>query len=121
VTDFCDMEPYSLFEVNRRFRDVYCIHKGRLSRGWRQYALLKRRSTSKRLHGATSQKAVPELPYIQFVVFNTSMECLGRVVKAPTSYSGGPGFDSRPARAAILIEVFRGFPQSLQANAGIVR
>jgi hypothetical protein len=38
----------------------------------------------------------------------------------PTSYSGGPGFDSRLRRPAILIEVFRGFPQSLQANAWIV-
>jgi hypothetical protein len=41
----------------------------------------------------------------------------GRVVNTPTSYSGGPGFDYRSRRPAILIEVFRGFPQSLQANA----
>jgi hypothetical protein len=38
----------------------------------------------------------------------------------PASYSGGPGFKSRPLKAAILIEGFRSFPQSLQANTGIV-
>jgi hypothetical protein len=37
----------------------------------------------------------------------------------PTSYSGGPGFDSWLQRPTILIEVFRSFPQFLQANAGI--
>jgi hypothetical protein len=30
----------------------------------------------------------------------------GRVVNNPVSYSGGPGFKSRPRRTAILIEVF---------------
>jgi hypothetical protein len=44
----------------------------------------------------------------------------GRVVNTPTSYSGGPGFDYRPRRSAILTESFRGFSQSLQANSGIV-
>jgi hypothetical protein len=44
----------------------------------------------------------------------------GRVVNNPASYSGGPEFDSRPRRTAVLIEVLRGSPQSLQANAGIV-
>jgi hypothetical protein len=39
------------------------------------------------------------------------------VDNTPASYSGGPGFDSRPA---ILIEAFRGFMQSIQANAGII-
>jgi hypothetical protein len=43
-----------------------------------------------------------------------------RVVNTNTSYSGGPGFDCRPRRPAILIEVLRGFPLSLRANAGIV-
>jgi hypothetical protein len=38
----------------------------------------------------------------------------------PASYSGGPGFKSLPRWPAILIEVFRGFPQSLQVIAGIV-
>jgi hypothetical protein len=42
------------------------------------------------------------------------------VVSTPTSYSGGPGFDSRPRRPAILIEIFRGFSQSLQENTGRV-
>jgi hypothetical protein len=41
----------------------------------------------------------------------------GRVVNTPASYLGGPGVKSRPKRPAILIEVFRGFPQFLQANA----
>jgi hypothetical protein len=44
----------------------------------------------------------------------------GRAVNTPTSYSGGPAFDSRSRGPAILIQGFRGFPQSLQANAGIV-
>jgi hypothetical protein len=48
------------------------------------------------------------------------IEGRGRVVKTPTSYSGGLGLDSRPRRPATLIADFRGFPQSLQANAGIV-
>jgi hypothetical protein len=51
---------------------------------------------------------------------NSVIERHGRVVKTPTSYSGGPGFDSRTRRPDILIEVFRAFPQSLQANVGIV-
>jgi hypothetical protein len=46
-------------------------------------------------------------------------ERCGGVVNTP-SYSGGPGFDSWPWQQAILIEVFRCFPQSHQANAGIV-
>jgi hypothetical protein len=47
-------------------------------------------------------------------------ECRGRVVNTPTSYLGGSGFDSRSQRPAVVIEVFRGFPQSLKANVGIV-
>jgi hypothetical protein len=35
----------------------------------------------------------------------------GRVVNTP-SYSGGPRFKSRPGLPNILIELFRGFPQS---------
>jgi hypothetical protein len=41
----------------------------------------------------------------------------GRVLNIPASYSGGAGFDSRPQPPAILIDIFRSFPQSLQANA----
>jgi hypothetical protein len=48
------------------------------------------------------------------------MGILLRGYTTPASYSGGPGFDSLPQRPAILIDVFRGFPQSLQVNAGIV-
>jgi hypothetical protein len=44
----------------------------------------------------------------------------GRVVSTPASYSGDPGFKYRPRRPATLTEVFRCFPQSLQANVGIV-
>jgi hypothetical protein len=43
-------------------------------------------------------------------------KCHGWVVNTPASYSGGPGFNSWPWWLAILIDVFRGFPQSLQAN-----
>jgi hypothetical protein len=42
-----------------------------------------------------------------------------RLVKIPASYSGEPGFKSRPADRLSWL-VFRGFPEILQANAGIV-
>jgi hypothetical protein len=42
------------------------------------------------------------------------------VINTPASYSGDPGFKSRSRRPAILIEVFRCFPQSLQAHSGTV-
>jgi hypothetical protein len=41
----------------------------------------------------------------------------GRVVNTPVIYSGCPVFKSRPQPLAILIEVFRGFAQSLYVNA----
>jgi hypothetical protein len=44
----------------------------------------------------------------------------GRVVNAPASYSGCFVFEPRLRRPVILTEGFRGFPQSLQANAGIL-
>jgi hypothetical protein len=44
-------------------------------------------------------------------------ERCGRVANTPTSYSQEPGFDSRPRRQPIMIEVFRGFAQSLQGSA----
>jgi hypothetical protein len=44
-------------------------------------------------------------------------ELRGRAVNTP-SYSGFPAFESRPLRSAILTQFFRGFPLSLQANAG---
>jgi hypothetical protein len=47
-------------------------------------------------------------------------ECRGRVVNTPALYSGGPGFKSWPQQPAILIEVVRGFSQSLQANSRIL-
>jgi hypothetical protein len=43
----------------------------------------------------------------------------GLVVNSPTSCLGRLGFKSRPRRQIILTEVFRVFPQSLQANVGI--
>jgi hypothetical protein len=44
----------------------------------------------------------------------------GRVVSTPASYSGSPGFKSRPGyRLSWLF--FCGFTQSLQASVGIVR
>jgi hypothetical protein len=49
-----------------------------------------------------------------------STERRGRVFNNPASYSEGPEFKSWPRLPAILIEVFRDFPQSLQVNAGIV-
>jgi hypothetical protein len=44
----------------------------------------------------------------------------GQVGNTTASYSGVPGFKSRLRRLAILIEVLRGFLQSLQANSSIV-
>jgi hypothetical protein len=44
----------------------------------------------------------------------------GWVVNTPASYSEGPSFKIRPRRLAMLIEVFRGFTQSLQANSSLV-
>jgi hypothetical protein len=44
----------------------------------------------------------------------------GPVVNDPASYLGGPGFESQTRKPAILIEVFRGYPQSHQSNAGIL-
>jgi len=53
IRAFWDVAPCSL-GVDRRFRGAYCLHHQGVDR-WRQYAPLKRRSTSTRLHGATSQ------------------------------------------------------------------
>jgi hypothetical protein len=47
-------------------------------------------------------------------------ELRGRVINTPASYYGGLGFKSRTWRPAFLIEDFRSFLQSLQANAGIL-
>jgi hypothetical protein len=48
------------------------------------------------------------------------IERRGQVVNTATLYLGGPGFNSQPWQPAILIEVFRDFPQFLQSNAGVV-
>jgi hypothetical protein len=53
ITAFRDIALCSLVEVDRRFRDAYCLHR----HDGRQYAHLKRRFISTRLHGATSLKA----------------------------------------------------------------
>jgi hypothetical protein len=53
-------------------------------------------------------------------ILQLSTERRGRLVNNPALYWEGPGFDSRNRRPAILSEAFRGFHQSLQANAGIV-
>jgi hypothetical protein len=42
----------------------------------------------------------------------------GRVFNTPASYWVSPGSKSQPRRTAILIEVFSGFPQTVQANSG---
>jgi hypothetical protein len=41
----------------------------------------------------------------------------GQVFSIPASCSGGSGFKSA-RKSAILTEVYRGFPESLKANAG---
>jgi hypothetical protein len=47
-------------------------------------------------------------------------ESCGQLVNTPTSYLEGPLFDCWPQQPAILIEDFRGFPQSLKANARLM-
>jgi hypothetical protein len=54
---FCDIAPCSQVEVDRRFRGAYCLHHSSPCWWWK-YTLLKRRSTSTWLHGATSQKTL---------------------------------------------------------------
>jgi hypothetical protein len=49
-------------------------------------------------------------------VLHFATERRGRVVNTSYSYSGGPGFNSRPWRPAILIKVINCFPQSMQVN-----
>jgi hypothetical protein len=50
----------------------------------------------------------------------TPTEHHGRVVNTPALYSGDPGFKSQSRRPAMLIEIFRGFIQSLQTIPGRV-
>jgi hypothetical protein len=56
IRDFWDVAPFSLVGVYRRFRGVYCLHHQTDESS--QDTPLKRRSTPRRLHGATSQKAL---------------------------------------------------------------
>jgi hypothetical protein len=58
ITAFWDTEPCSPVEVDRRFRDAYCLQIYSSPWWWRQYSAAKRWRTSMRLHGAVSQKAV---------------------------------------------------------------
>jgi hypothetical protein len=61
-----------------------------------------------------------------YKTFNLETERHGRMVDTRASYSGGPEFKSRPRLSAVLIEYFRGLPQSmfcyvlLVARIGIV-
>jgi hypothetical protein len=43
----------------------------------------------------------------------------GRVVNTPGAYSKGPGFKYRSGDRLFSLQFFRGFPQSIQANARI--
>jgi hypothetical protein len=60
IVAFWDIAPCRLAETVRRFRGVHCLHHQGDERS-ASYPPLKRRSTSIRLHGAVSQKAVPSL------------------------------------------------------------
>jgi hypothetical protein len=51
VTVFWDIAPYSLFEVDRRFRGAYFLHRQGIES-------LSDEFTSKRIHGTVSQKTV---------------------------------------------------------------
>jgi hypothetical protein len=58
---FWDVAPCSLLGVDRRFRGSYCLHYQWNESSpwrWRQFTPLKRRSTRRRLHSATSQKTL---------------------------------------------------------------
>jgi hypothetical protein len=61
------------------------------------------------------QIAAPQRPLL---TWHTARN--GPLGNSPASYSGSSRFDSRRRQPAILTEVFRGFPPSLQANAGVV-
>jgi hypothetical protein len=63
---FWDVKPCSHVEVDQRFRGAYCLHHQGNSWWWRQYAPLKRSSTSTWLHGATSQNT-PKLNFFYSV------------------------------------------------------
>jgi hypothetical protein len=56
---------------------------------------------------------------VQLQSYTNLAECHGPVVNTPASYSGGARVKSQDWSSAILTEVLCGFPQSLQANAGI--
>jgi hypothetical protein len=60
MTAFWDIESYILVKGGRRFRGAYCLHHQGGDWGlqwwWRQYASLKRRSTSTSLRDLVSQK-----------------------------------------------------------------
>jgi hypothetical protein len=54
MTAFWDRGPCSVVEVDRRFRDAYCLYH----QGDEGDNMNKRRPTSTKLHGAIAQKAV---------------------------------------------------------------
>jgi hypothetical protein len=56
--------------------------------------------------------------YHRIVVSTDSTEHRDRVLKTLTSYSGGPGFISRPRHRLSLLGFFVFFPQSLQRMPG---
>jgi len=56
MTDFCNITPCNLVEVDRSFRGGYCLHQ-RGDNGGTAH-ILKHRSASTELHGAIRQKAV---------------------------------------------------------------
>jgi hypothetical protein len=61
IRAFRDIALCSLIVVYRRFRGAYCLHllsNESIPWWWRQHAPLKRRSSTTRLQGAISQKAL---------------------------------------------------------------
>jgi hypothetical protein len=72
ITVFWDIAPCSLVEGDWRLRGACCLHHQglhSLPSWWRQYTPLKRCSTSMRLHGAVSQKAVIFMFYFEKSIF----------------------------------------------------
>jgi hypothetical protein len=70
---------------------------------------------TKQLEGPVTGR--PDTIVLNFPVFKKmlhgSTEHCSRAVNTPASYSGGPGFKSRPGDRLSWLEVFRGFPQFL--------
>jgi hypothetical protein len=87
TTVFWDVAPCSLVETDRRFRGAFCLHhQGRRPDYGGSKHLLKRRSISTRLHGATSQKTSSTRTVIPEVCINVDADSLSVVMNLKNSF-----------------------------------